>query len=924
MMSRIANMVSGRRTCSVGNIEEGHQDDIVDIINDIPEPEQAQGLNYGPSLRKRYFREHPQEALNEALGEMDFDPTTGFNCPENITFEGDDDTIKAAFKRARENPQPGKEFLQPNSLANTVLTPGSELLIMAPTQGGKTKASWFLDYIVAVRWSLLPVFFAMNKESEPVRFSKEAEAFNDFITLAMKILDIGGLTDKVFWFTSVHTEDTCKNAIWTKEGLRVKNYMAATVRWVKTKSIPFVVTISNKTRFGNMKAVFDVICSNNTIYPGNKGFRIKPDGQICIPMMANCDEVDTLLTNEDYKKCAFYSEEVKIDTVDGEFSADSLYELGECLVDITATPMTLAVTKRKKCREIVPPVELEPSICFFGYMMYAYQRYNLIARERCSNYYTMIGHMMDTLLTESALVYTAGNAEQRSRCIDAAGTFKKILSMAWESKTILVATCNAAYISLFDDLDVINRTIEEMFGLETDSVTKVQFKRKIKSNGVVTFEWKGLIDSYPLFMQLLASIVNMDDVHKTVLFAGAMASRGTPIKASKCHLFGLTYMFVKDYANAEHLIQLLGRLCGIVAQRDMVVTKMVTEGGVRVQKRINHVKTLWAPKEVHDFHELALKKMPVFRHLITNNVDFKVALDVTQALVEGARSGDRVEDIYGVLSALLIGGKDGRKCITGSIDRKRKAIEGSPADVVRNREFGSVFSTGVTHGVSHTNTNSVHEGVADCDDGLKEFVKNKQSSFKRMVKYVKENRGTSEDVFVHIDTVATPPFIKFLEDASKNIDMQRICREGQSPDGGRIRTGFMEVKISAATGTRNRSTMVRLTGKTGPLASAFGKFLSSVFIPRGVPSFGKTIKCELVISFIIKYLQNNGGSATRDEIGKALMSRGTDSNGDVLFKSSNTLAGYFHHLQRGGDDSHLSKNKIKYGSGRGLVYTLIM
>ena len=767
------------------------------------------------SIKYKDIKKDPQASLNEMIKRVCVDPTSAFNSAENIIFNGPDDTIKAAVARAKENPNrsskgpfhPVMHFCQENSLGDSGLSPGSDLTVVAHTQSGKTLASWYQVYIMASVYGLLPIIFAMNRQSEPGRFMKDAETFNSLILAA---LDILGLSEAgIFFFNSVHEDGS--TSMWKRNvgrKLKVhkddqeehdshfKSYMDSIIGWTKRKMIPVVVTITNGSRFKKMKTVvIDAICKCGYYTVTSTGPRIKA--------FFLCDEADKLMTTNDIDKISFFSDSftIVVDTVLGILRFSSLYDSAMSLMNVTATIQILAIVKRPSWRTILKPIEMEPSTNFMGFKKYEYQTYRTIERVTSISHKDMLNTMMSVLnLTQSAFIYVVSKLVQQEKCREAALIFSNLLSVAWEGGNVYMATCNSDYISLFENVELVNRAIENMFGLIENSLDKSQFN-KVSKDRLVTFESCGqYITSYPSFMELFSKLVDMNQVHKTALFAGFMASRGTPIKSIN-HKFGLTHMFFDTLTmNSESLIQVLGRLCGIVP-RDVY-------GNI-----VAHVKYLWAPASVHEIHEKSLEKTPILRYLIQMNIDVPEALRVMQAIIDHVEFGSPTSEIQAVLSALMIEGCDSRLAPMGKVHKKRKLIDYDPEFVTPDHKpFAEVTPC------TECSEDLKYKGsmIVD-DDECAKFVSEMTVCLEKMMGLIGDNKDTVDLYEGGRICVVSNRFLQFLK--STSLGGSKTILDLSKSTGNRVRH-YIRVFVSPYTGTNDKQATVKLYGNVKNVKSS--------------------------------------------------------------------------------------------------------
>ena len=822
------------------------------------------------SIQESSFWDNPQQSILEALRYVCVDPTSGFNNADNIKFtdaNGTSLSIAQGFNNAKANPLPGMEFLQPNSLAGIDLAPGSEICVIGHTQSGKTLAAWYKMYCMAVTHGLVPVMFAMNRRSEPERFAKDAEKFNKLVETVIKILGLEGCEEQVFWFTSVHGDGSGETAIWSKENgnkkkltsvyidgqeqkitkndkeehaSKFETYGQALKGWSNNRSIAVMVTIANDTRFKRMETIIEEICEKNGYVETETGTHAK--------FFSVCDESDKLITQEDLTstRARFFGRQFSVKNEHGNLMQfQSLYQAPMALMDLTATPQIQAIVQRQSWRVTRDPVEMEPSKNFYGYIKYLYQVYNIINRVFSENWVDMIGNMILTPFIESALVYIVSNTEQRKRCRQAAKEFQSIFAVAWDGDHVYAATMKDEYITVLGNVSLVNRTLEVMFGLPSNSLKENKQFEKIVTNGITTFETvsRSYVTSYPILMELFSRLVDMGNVHKTVLFAGFMACRGTPIKSFLNHKFGLTFMYIGSCANAESLVQLAGRLCGIVSSTELFRTFMEEmEDGTMVSRTVRHTKSLWASKKIHRFHRMSLEKTPILMYLIQCKVNVHDALADMEKIVSGVRTGSPYipsVETRAVINALMVDGPDSRLGAMGTVHKKRKAFDKDIGTEAKRKSVAKpVFSFDAPRARSFEAEKEHTEGarygsIVEDNDECAIFVSEKLGCFKTISSYIKSRSTGGVNDFVDVDGVVSQDFINFLVEASESSDKNSttICKMGSPPSRSNA-CNYVEIKANRATQYQNKSTMVKISGCHNAVSKGVGKYLKTVYISR--------------------------------------------------------------------------------------------
>ena len=827
-----------------------HMGDDYDIIMDPVTEEPREDNN---SIKKKDIQGNKQDAIMEALKYACMDPKTGFNCKENIYFSDDEDTIKNAFERARSNPKEKEMiFCQENSLGKSKVPKttseieenGLNINAIGETQSGKTLGSWYLMYFMAVCHDILPVLYSMNRTPELDRFAMNAGKFNDFIKNLMKILEIED-DGSIFMFSSVHDDE--ENTFWRKNVLRKKLssskkqreydvsngfynfiYSNAMIRWRENKSIPVVVTLSNPHRFDNfIKKIVPTLVRFKYFIRNSDGDHLK--------IFVVCDEADQLRNTEDDSTTIFFGKEFIVETEHSmsDLRFSSLYSAPIVLMNSTATPQALAIKYNESWRKQIKPIMMEPSINYYGYLKYSYQLWSVIRRIYCDTWEAMIQNMCTTRFTESALVYVKSTVAQKSYCREAAIHFDKIFSVAWEGSSVYIATANMFYVDILRQSENVIKTASEIFDdfiIPDDMKTLFKEERKVdKKTNTVYYVFESCknnyVNSYPRLMELFAKLTeNMDGVHKTVLFAGAMANRGTPIKSCINHLFGLTCMFAKEFVSAEFNIQLFGRLCGIVP------------GSYLKEKRQN--KFLYAPKNVHDAHRNALKRVPVFRYLLEHDISVKDAFTTI------ARGEAHSEQVRAVLGALMKGKKDTRDCIGKCSHEKRKREGYETFEVPGQEEFSKEPNT--------KKAKKFNGPIVDSDsDGCEKFSKRIKDKLKVIFLYAKRVND-----FIVVSDIELSGL---LEKAVSDPDIACICFNDVKPEG---RKNYVEVKISKANGRENKCVLVKFNGdpRKSIIDSLSKKFKTQSQAVQVHPHEKMTEKQKCWIEFIHKYLEMNGES----------------------------------------------------------------
>ena len=290
-------------------------------------------------------------------------------------------------------------------------------------------------------------------------------------------------------------------------------------------------------------------------------------------------------------------------------------------------------------------------------------------------------------------------------------------------------------------------------------------------------------------------------------------------------------MFAKEFVSAEFNIQLFGRLCGIVP------------GSYLKEKRQN--KFLYAPKNVHDAHRNALKRVPVFRYLLEHDISVKDAFTTI------ARGEPHSEQVRAVLGALMKGIKDIRDCIGKYSHEKRKREDYETFEVPGQEEFSKEPNT--------KEAKKFHGPIVDSDsDGCEKFSKRIKDKLKVIFLYAKRVND-----FIVVSDIELS---SLLEKAVSDPDIACICLNDVKPEG---RKNYVEVKISKANGRENKCVLVKFNGDprksiTDSLSKKFKTQSQAVQVHSHEKMTKKhekmTKKQKCWVEFIHKYLEINGES----------------------------------------------------------------